>query len=63
MSKFYFDMTNTIIISFDSNIKYINNMIELVNITDEAMRNYHYLWYSHKQNRNYTILCMIMYTM
>ena len=33
-------------------------MIELINITSEAMRNYYYLWYAFNENReNFTLLC------
>ena len=43
----------------DVNIKSINNMIELMNITDEAMRNYHYLWYTYINRQNFTLFCRI----
>ena len=32
-------------------------MLELVNITDEAMRNYHFLWYSYISRKNFTLFC------
>ena len=34
-------------------------MIELMNITDEAMRNYHYLWYTYINRQNFTLFCRI----
>ena len=33
-------------------------MLELINITDEAMRNYHYLWYTHTHDKKATIFCV-----
>ena len=38
-------------------VKEIKNKIELANIPDEAFRNYHYLWYTYNNNRNFTIFC------
>ena len=41
------------------NIRYINRIIELINITDEAMRNYHYLWYTYNEHKvNFTLMCI-----
>ena len=38
-------------------------MIELTNITDEAMRNYHYLWYTYNNNNeNFTLFCNAEYS-
>ena len=38
--------------------KNIKNWIELINIPDEAIRNYHYLWWTYNNNRcNITIVC------
>ena len=45
--------------SEDRNIKIINNMIELINITNEAMRNYHYLWYTYINRQNFTLFCRV----
>ena len=40
-------------------IKRYNNMVELMNITVEAMRNYHYLWMTYiKDRKNFTLVCV-----
>ena len=40
-------------------IKGYNNMLELLNFTDEGFRNYHYLWYTYNENfENFTLVCI-----
>ena len=36
----------------------VNNMVELLNITDKSMRNYHFLWYSYFNKENITLFCV-----
>ena len=38
-------------------IQKVRNMIEFINVTDESMRNYHYLWYTYTHNINFTLMC------
>lgn len=59
MSEWYYrtNEVKDITTSFDINIKQISNMIEMLNITDETMRNYHYLWYSYNNNKKLTMFC------
>ena len=59
-SEDFFEYTDEYTLCFDSdeNIKSINNMLELINITDEAMRNYHHLWYTYLHHQNCTIFCI-----
>ena len=42
----------------DRNIIEINNLVNHLNFTAEAMRNYHYLWYSYINKRNFTLFCV-----
>ena len=35
------------------------NIIELINVTEEAMTNYHYLWWTYNNNKqNFTLYCI-----
>ena len=58
ITKWYFKTLGRLIIPYDLNIKSIKRVIEIFNVTDETMRNYHYLWYAYNNNyKNVTIFC------
>ena len=42
----------------DRNIIEMNNLVKHLNFSAEAMRNYHYLWYSYINKRKFTLFCM-----
>ena len=59
MSEETYGQLNLIMMKTDENVKGMNNIIELMNFTDEAFRNYHYLWYSYIINKsNLKLFCM-----
>ena len=59
MSEETYRQLNLIMMKTDENVKGMNNIIELMNFTDEAFRNYHYLWYSYIMNKsNLKLFCM-----
>ena len=38
-------------------VGYIYKNLEMINITEESMRNYHFLWYSYMNAKNFTLFC------
>ena len=45
------------LINEDENVKISSNFVKFTDITEEAMRNYHYLWYSYIHNKSVSLIC------
>ena len=59
MDKEFYEATKKIfLLNEDENVKSSSGFVKFTGITEEAMRNYHYLWYSHIHNTSITLICM-----
>ena len=59
MDKDFYEATKKIfLLNEDENVKSSSDFVIFTGITEEAMRNYHYLWYSHIHNTSITLICM-----